>query len=228
MGFLGILMLDTRFPRPPGDIGNPVTFEALGIPARRLVVGGAFPAEVVRGRDPALIAPFLAAAHRLVAGGAVMITTSCGFLARHQRALAESLPVPVVTSSLLQARALPSPGILTIDADALDAALLEAAGVPAGTPVEGVAPGCEFQRRILGNERRMDLDAARSDVVGAALALQARAPSIGSVLLECTNMPPYRAAIAEACRLPVHDIVTLLAAEWARAAVRAGSRGESR
>ena len=101
-------------------------------------------------------------------------------------------------------------------------------GVPAGTPVEGVAPGCEFQRRVLANERRMDLDAARSDVVGAALALQARAPSIGSVLLECTNMPPYRAAIAEACRLPVHDIVTLLAAEWARAAVRAGSRGESR
>ena len=190
MGFLGILMLDTRFPRPPGDIGNPVTFEVLGIPARRLVVGGAFPAEVVRGRDPALIAPFLAAAHRLVADGAVMITTSCGFLARHQRVLAELLPVPVVTSSLLQARALPSPGILTIDADALDA--------------------------------------TRSDVVGAALALQARAPSIGSVLLECTNMPPYRAAIAEACRLPVHDIVTLLAAEWARAAVRAGSRGESR
>ena len=228
MGFLGILMLDTRFPRPPGDIGNPVTFEVLGIPARRLVVGGAFPAEVVRGRDPALIAPFLAAAHRLVADGAVMITTSCGFLARHQRVLAELLPVPVVTSSLLQARALPSPGILTIDADALDATLLAAAGVPAGTPVEGVAPGCEFQRRVLANERRMDLDAARSDVVGAALALQARAPSIGSVLLECTNMPPYRAAIAEACRLPVHDIVTLLAAEWARAAVRAGSRGESR
>jgi hypothetical protein len=41
--FLGILMLDTRFPRPIGDIGHPGTFERAGIPVRYAVVRGASP-----------------------------------------------------------------------------------------------------------------------------------------------------------------------------------------
>ena len=37
-GFLGVVMLDTRFPRPPGDVGHP---DAFGVPVRRHVVRGA-------------------------------------------------------------------------------------------------------------------------------------------------------------------------------------------
>jgi hypothetical protein len=29
-------------------------------------------------------------------------------------------------------------------------------------------------------------------------------------VLECTNLPPYRAALARALGLPVHDLVTML------------------
>ena len=46
--FLGILMLDTRVPRPPGDIGHPATFERAGIPVRYTVVRGASPQRVTR------------------------------------------------------------------------------------------------------------------------------------------------------------------------------------
>ncbi len=84
MATLGLLMLDTRFPRPPGDIGHPDTF---AFPVRRRTVAGATPARVVRGRDPAVLAPFVDAAHALVAEGADAIATSCGFLARWQREL---------------------------------------------------------------------------------------------------------------------------------------------
>ena len=70
---LGLLMLQTRFPRPPGDIGHPSTFT---FPVRRVVVQGASPAAVVRGRDPVLIEPFVAAARNLVRDGAVAIGTS--------------------------------------------------------------------------------------------------------------------------------------------------------
>src|SRR3546814_14994085 len=45
---------------------------------------------------------FIEAGWALVEEGATLITTSCGFLVTAQKPLAEALPVPVVTSSLLQ------------------------------------------------------------------------------------------------------------------------------
>jgi hypothetical protein len=213
MGFLGVLMLDTRFPRPPGDIGNPATFAAVDIPVRYLTVTGASPRRVVRENDPALLEPFITAARTLVGQGAAMITTSCGFLARFQPDLAAALDVPVVTSSLLQCADLDAPGVLTFEAESLKPAL-ERAGVPAGTPVQGVQPGCEFHARLLNNEEQLDLDEAERNVVDAARALVRGHPGVRTIVLECTNMPPYRAAIAAATGRPVHDIITLLQARW--------------
>jgi hypothetical protein len=236
-GFLGLLMLDTRFPRPPGDVGNALTWQRAGIPVHMLRVRGATPRRVLaaasgrsaRGEagmaaadpandsdtaDGAWLRPFVDAARRLEAEGARLISTSCGFLAAGQAALQAAVQVPVLSSSLLQVARCPRPGILTIDAASLDVDLLAAAGVPAGTPVQGVAPGCEFQRRILGNETTMDLAQAERDVVAGALALVQAWPGLQSIVLECTNMPPYRAAVAQATGLPVLDIETLLITRW--------------
>lgn len=212
--FLGLLMLDTRFPRPPGDIGNPLTFERAGIPVRHAVVAGASPRRVVVDADPALLEPFVRAAVELAADGARMISTSCGFLAAHQAVLARAVPVPVITSSLLQCAALPSCGIVTIDAASMSAAVLAGAGVPTGTPVQGVEPGGEFHRAILGNLPSMDLDRARRDVVAAALRLVERHPQVEHIVLECTNMPPYRDAVGAATGRRVHDLESLLLARW--------------
>lgn len=44
-GFLGIVMLDTQLPRPPGDIGHPETFN---VPTHREIVHGIWPAKVVQ------------------------------------------------------------------------------------------------------------------------------------------------------------------------------------
>jgi hypothetical protein len=86
--------------------------------------------------------------------------------------------------------------------------------VPPGTPVEGVAPGSEFHRRILGNEPTLDLQQAEHDVVAAARRLLARHPEVQHLVLECTNMPPYREAVALATGRPVHDAETLLIHAW--------------
>ena len=61
---LGILMLDTRFPRIQGDIGNASTFP---FPVRYAKVPGASPRRVVKEGDPSLLGPFIEAAR--VAGG---------------------------------------------------------------------------------------------------------------------------------------------------------------
>jgi hypothetical protein len=213
-GFLGILMLETRFPRPPGDIGNPETFARAGIPVRFAVVAGASPARIVQAADPNLLRPFVDAAVRLAAEGARIISTSCGFLARYQSDLAAAVRVPVWTSSLLECRRFTRPGIVTFDRVALGRAVLWAAGVADGTPVEGLDPGCELHRRILSNDDVLDLEAAERNVVAAARRLVARHPSVTDLVLECTNMPPYRDAVARATGRGVHDIETLLIQAW--------------
>ncbi len=213
--FVGVLMLDTRFPRPPGDIGCPATFGRAGIPVRFHVVGDASVRRVVTEGDPALLASFIAAARRLEADGAALITTSCGFLARWQDALAGAVTVPVVSSSLLLCRELPAPGIVTFDAGALGPAVLRGAGVPDATPVEGLEPGGELHQVIARDHASLDPAAAERDVLAAARALVMRHPAVRHLVLECTNMPPYRRAVAEATGRPVHDIETLVLARWA-------------
>lgn len=215
--FLGVIVLDTRFPRPPGDIGCPQTWTRAGIPARLRVVPGASARRVVQQQDPALLGPFIDAARSLADDGARLISTSCGFLAGWQAELQAVVPVPVITSSLLQCADLPAPGIVTFDAASLHPSLLRKAGVPAGTPVHGLAPGCELQSRILADDTVLDLAQAQQDVVAAAMRLVSRHPQVRTVVLECTNMPPYRAAVEAATGRPVHDLETWLLAVWRRA-----------
>ena len=209
-GFLGILMLDTRFPRPPGDIGHPDTFD---VPTRRHVVHGAWPAKVVQSakglRAARLLPAFVDAVQALQRDGALAITTSCGFLVLLQPELQAAVQVPLVTSSLLQLPGLlagqPHVGVLTISASQLGAEHLLAAGVPperlGDVIVQGVDSAGEFATAILGNRASLDVQKACSDVVAAARALKERAPALASVVLECTNMPPYRQAIEAATGL---------------------------
>ncbi len=206
--WLGVLMLETRFPRLLGDIGHPQTF---GFPVRHAVVAGASARRVVRERDPALLAPFVEAGRRLADEGATAITTSCGFLVLFQRELQAALPVPVWTSSLLLLPELPRAGVVTVDASALTAAHLRAAGADAATLVEGIEPGCAMQRTLLDNLAELDTGDAERQVVAAAARLLERSPLTTDIVLECTNMPPYADAVRRATGRRVHDITTLVA-----------------
>jgi len=209
-GFVGVLMLQTRFPRLEGDIGHPSSF---GGRVRHHVVEGALPQRVVTRADDlrqgGLPARFEAAARQLQAEGASAITTSCGFLVLLQQQLQAAVSVPLVTSSLLQLPGLlerePQVGVLTISAKRLGPDYLLAAGVPAArlgdVVIEGVDPEGEFARAILGNEPSMDVERARADVVAAACALRSRAPGLQTAVLECTNMPPHAPAAAAASGL---------------------------
>ncbi|MFN8925550.1 MAG: aspartate/glutamate racemase family protein [Rhodospirillales bacterium] len=220
---LGILMLETRFPRPPGDVGNPATWP---FPVRMATVPSATADRIVRAGtpDPALLDPFVAVAHGLIAAGAGCLTTSCGFLAPYQAALTARLPVPVLTSALMQvpwvAATLPAGrrvGVVTVDAGRLGPAHLAAAGAPADTPVAGVEGGRELHRVLLGDGTALDTAAAAEDMRDAVARLLDRHPDVGAVVLECTNMPPYAPMLRRTFGLPVHDVVT--AVRWLVAGV---------
>lgn len=220
---LGILMLEARFPRIPGDMGNAATWP---FPVLYRVVRGASPEKVVLHGARGLLQDFVDAAKDLVDLGAEAITTNCGFLSLFQKELAAAVQVPVATSSMMQAAwiqaALPPServGIVTVCGSTLTQAHLDAAGVPPGTPFVGTESGREFFRVLIKAEKQeMDVALARQDIIEAGRALVASHPEVGAIVLECTNMPPYAAALREAVGLPVYDIYSMV--NWFHAGLR--------
>jgi Asp/Glu/hydantoin racemase len=210
---LGILMLDTRFPRILGDVGNAETWN---FPVQYSVVTGATPQAVVREDTGPLVEAFIAQGRQLVAEGCAGIATTCGFLALIRPRLAATLGVPVAASALEQAaqiRGMLAPdrtlGILTISKRSLSPAHLAAAGAPDDTHVAGVEE-TGFAETILGNHPDLDVPRARSELVEAARRLCSDAPATGAILLECTNMVPYAPDIRAATGLPVFSIYSYL------------------
>ncbi len=213
---LGVVMLETRFPRIVGDIGNPATFP---FPVLYEVVPGASATRVVHDRADGLIDAFIAAGQRLVDRGAAAIMTSCGFLALHQAALAEALAVPVATSSLLQVgtvdQLLPPGqrvGILTISALDLTPAHLRAVNAAIDTPIGGLPRQSHFASVFLDDGPTLDREIAETELLAAADELRRRHPEIGALVLECTNMGPYAAALVRHAGLAVFDVTSL--ADW--------------
>lgn len=211
---IGIIVLDTRFPRVPGDIGNASTWP---FPVRYRVVPQALPERVVRQQAEGLLEPFLAAARDLVNDGVRAITTSCGFLSLYQQEIAAAVSVPVFTSSLLQiplvARMLrpeQKVGVITIDARHLTTAHLRAVGAESiPLVIVGLETEKELTRVLIDNELELDTQEAEAEMVHVARLLMADHPEVGAIVLECANMPPYARAVQQATGLPVFDIVTL-------------------
>jgi len=211
---VGILMLEARFPRIPGDMGNGGTWP---FPVLYKVVKGASPDRVVRRRAEGLLDAFKDAAAELVSLGADGITTTCGFLSLYQNEIAAHVRVPVATSSLMQVPLVQATlppgkrvGVITISAASLKPEHLKAAGVPLDTPIVGTEGGREFSRAIIQDEEKMDVAAAERDLLDAGETLLRRHPEVGAVVLECTNMTPYAAALRGHLRLPVHSIYSFV------------------
>jgi Asp/Glu/hydantoin racemase len=212
---LGILMLETRFARIPGDMGNAGTWP---FPVLYRVVKGADPKSVVLNKAAGLLPNFIEAAQDLVSLGAEAITTNCGFLSLFQQELAAATGVPVATSALIQVpwvQATLPPGkrvgVITVSAQSLTPRHLEAVGVPVDTPFVGTEDGQEFFRvLILGEKDDLDVSRSEQDILEAGRRLLSRNPDIGAIVLECTNMPPYASSLRDALGLPVFDIYSLI------------------
>jgi hypothetical protein len=211
---IGILMLDTRFERFNGDIGNARTWP---FPVQYRIVRDATANRVTRPEGPDMLDAFKAAADEMIEAGVDGITTTCGFLALYQRELADYCSVPVATSALLQvpmvARILPRgkrPAILTFSAESLTARHLEAAGADAATPIYGMPAKSEFQRAIREGDASVPFATLRREVLETAERTVRSDASIGALVLECTNLAPYSRDIGRLTGLPVFDIVTLV------------------
>ncbi|MPN63486.1 hypothetical protein SDC9_211245 [bioreactor metagenome] len=102
-------------------------------------------------------------------------------------------------------------GILTANGGALTPQLFKNCGVEdyGDIVVRGMEHSKEFAA-VVDMRGHFDNGVAREEVVTAALDMLEEDGDIGALLLECSDMPPYAAAIQEATQLPVFDFISLI------------------
>lgn len=218
---LGILQLERGLPPgatppdpAPGSILNPATFD---FPTISETVAGAWVENVVRG-DPALEPAFVAAARRLVERGAAAVTSTCGFSIRHQPAVAASVNVPVIMSSLLLLpallRQLPQRAkiaVLTYDSTCCSDDLLgiDDRSERARVVIGGIEGGKFWHDELKRPAPPLDVAAIEADVANCIARLRSKHPEIATILFECAAFPIIAPAIRRIAKLPVYSITDL-------------------
>ena len=208
MNGVTVLQLDTSFPRVPGDVGCSDTYL---VPLDRHIVPGATVGRIVTHSPSKIqIEPFERA---LLAASGDVVVSSCGFLSFWQGHLAAQTSKPFISSALIALEQLSrtyAPGevlILTFDAQRLTSAHL-GAHADYAPGIVGMPVDMHLRRVISENRSVIDMDLAHAELT-SFVAAQVK-PQHRHILLECTNLPPYKAAISAAADLPVTDILTLI------------------
>jgi aspartate/glutamate racemase len=208
---VGIVCLEYYLPFIPGDVGNASTYD---FPVLYREVKGATFEAVIQRQDPAMAPLILDAAQELVRQGAKAITSDCGYFGAYQREVAAAVPVPVFLSSLMQAPLVlsmlaPEQRLAAFVANGatLSDRLLDRIGIVDRSRIvfRGLEDKTEFRRTVLDECGTLDVEAVEQEVVEAALEVQAEHPDVGALLLECSDLPPYSAAVQAATGLPVFD-----------------------
>lgn len=211
---LGILLLNTRFPRIIGDVGNALTYK---FPVIFEIVKAANVKNVVIRTDYKLIDDFISAAIKLENNGVKAITTSCGFLMPFQEKIAKKLKVPFFSSSLMlipiiQKMVAGKIGIVTANSENLTPDHLRAAGIDKKYPIviKGLEGTKEFSRVILGDAPDGDFDLISQEVHDTVRELLKSEPDVKAILFECHNLPPYSDSIRSEFGIPVFDFLSLV------------------
>ncbi|MGJ8455546.1 aspartate/glutamate racemase family protein [Pseudothermotoga sp. U03pept] len=210
---LGVIMLETHFPRVPGDIGNAQTWE---FPVLYKVVKDANPKKIIEDNPMPLVEKFVLTAKELEEAGVSLIATSCGFLSLFQEKIATELRIPFISSALMLVPLVykmiglnKKVGIVTANSQALTTKHLQSVGAD-NIPVRVVGiEDTNLGRALLYDQCEIDFDLAREEMLRKAITLT-EDRSVGAIVLECTNMPPFSEDIKQATGLPVFDVVGLV------------------
>lgn len=215
--FLGILMLDTQFPRIRGDAGNP---ESYPFPVQIMTVENAGSTDVVKDGylPPDICEKFIDAAIELEKNGASAIISTCGFLITEQNKIANAVSIPVMVSALsLYKKIMEDIGdkpvlIITASKPSLGASALKAADISErDIHVIGMEKCDAFANVILQKKevQSLDLDTEKIErfIINELESLHNAQPELGAILLECGNLPPYINAIKSTTNLPIYSIL---------------------
>ena len=215
MAVISLIQLDTSFPRIPGDIGAAETWSC-GLDVRR--IPDLSVAQVINAAPGDT--DISAAEEAVKTASGDLVATSCGFLCYWQDRLAATCRAPFISSALLDLPRLTQvfPGdelaILTFDNEVLAAPAFAAALGGFAGPVLGLPPRAHLRQVIAGDLPHLDPALAEAELIDLVAGLVRDRAAAGSplraLLLECTNLPPYKQALKARFDLQIFDILTLI------------------
>ena len=211
---LGIIAVKLNYPKLPGNVANactfsyPVIYREVDFEIERLFAG-----------DPEIKQMVVDAACDLERQGVRAIIGACGYFAHFQRDVAAAVGVPVFLSSLCQLPmikvGLRSEGKIAVfaaDGSSLNNELLANVGSDMSRLVVQNVGDMESFAPIRWGGLELDNGRLADDLCDLAVSVCRRNPNVDAILLECSDLPPYAAAIQKATGLPVFDFITL--ADW--------------
>lgn len=213
---IGILVLDCAYPFIPGNVANATTYP---FPVRYHEVKGSSIERLLNQRDPSLLEPFIEGARQLEREGVRAITGACGFMALFQKEIADCVDVPVFMTSLLQipfiSRTLKKGqkiGVISANASVLTDEHMRNAGVTEDMPVVlyGMETKHEFPTSVLEEKGTMDTAIIEKEICEVSDQMLADHPEVAAILLECSDLPPFAAALNRHTGLPVFDFITMI------------------
>ena len=152
------------------------------------------------------------------------IIGACGYFAHFQKDVAAAVGVPVFMSSLCQLATiktwLPASkkiAVFAADGASIDDEFLSNVNTTTDQIVVVNVGDMESFAPIRWGKGPLDNGMLEDDLVELATEVCAETPEVDAILLECSDLPPYAAAIQRATGLPVFDFITL--AKWVESVV---------
>lgn len=207
---IGILLFAVAGCRIKGDPGFPGTFD---FPVEYGLVEGSY-RDLITGSEDAL-RRLCGAARDLEDRGVLAIAGDCGLMALYQEALARSVSIPVVSSSLVLLPFIRSVisrdlfiGILTGHSGILGRHHMEGAGASdlERIVVQGMQDELHFQKVVIEGSALQQYNLMKEDVLRGVQKLRDQCGGLGAVLLECSNLAVFGQEITKEYGVPVFDI----------------------
>lgn len=213
---VGIMLLDVHYPLLPGNVVNASTYS---YPVRHAWVPGADQNRMHSG-DESLLPELIKTARQLELEGCRAICGACGYFGHFQKKVAEALDIPVYLSSVIQAswiaaglKSSQKIGVLCADGKNLTRELFAECSVS-----EEIFNRCVIKSAgklpvfsaFMERRGHFDNAAVREELKGLVREILDENENVGAILLECSDMPPYSAAIQAEFNLPVFDFITMI------------------
>ena len=198
-----------------GNSTNPDTF---AFPVKYVRVKGANIHTILEKPCRNTLQRMIKAARAMENEGICAITTSCGFNAVFQRELADSVAIPLFTSSLMQIPLVQAMlgsdqkiGVLTAKKSALTDHHFINAGITnlQTLHIQGLETCPEWNKIFTSPHDDIDMEIVENEIISTACTMM-QSGDIGAFVLECTDLPPFAHKIRQKTGKPVFDFVTLV------------------